>query len=91
MKRDVKLMQSIVNAGEDYQKVFSAYIKNTPQENRDPRELASLFVKQKVLLPQASELGREGQNQFLKDSTALAIGIQNVLAEDKPEQQASTQ
>ena len=91
MKRDVKLMQSIVNAGEDYQKVFSAYIKNTPQENRDPRELASLFVKQKVLLPQASELGREGQNQFLKDSTALAIGIQIVLAEDKPEQQASTQ
>ena len=86
MKRNVKLMQSTINAGENWQPIFSGYMKNTPKDQRDPRELASLFVHQRVPLLQLSEIAENSSSQLLKDSTVLAVGIENVLNKDSQQE-----
>ena len=87
VKKNAKLMESVLKAGPDGQRILEGYLKYTPKENRDPRDLAILFKNQKVDLRAIEDVATKSNSVFLKDSVGLAIGLDNVI---KKEQSSTT-
>jgi|TARA_R100000084_G_C4652837_1_gene150941 hypothetical protein len=87
VKKNAKLMESVLKAGPDGQRILEGYLKYTPKENRDPRDLAILFTNQKVDLRAIEDVATKSNSVFLKDSVGLAIGLDNVI---KKEQSSTT-
>lgn len=81
VKKNASLMQHMLRAGPDGEQILQGYLRYTPREQRDARELAGLFVNQRVDLRYVQEYADRNQSSFLKDSVALAIGLQEAIDE----------
>lgn len=88
VKSNARLMESMLKAGTSGEKILEGYLKYVPQDQRDSRDLATLFVNQRVDLRAIEGIAEKSQSQFLKDSVGLAIGLDRVinLEQDMAEQ-----
>lgn len=79
VRSNARLMESMLRAGTSGEKILEGYLKYVPQDQRDPRELATLFVNQRVDLRVIEDIAEKSQSQFMKDSVGLAIGLDRVI------------
>jgi len=79
VRSNARLMESMLRAGTSGEKILEGYLKYVPKEQRDARELATLFVNQRVDLRVIEDIAEKSQSQFMKDSVGLAIGLDRVI------------
>jgi len=77
-RRNANLAQSLIRSGPNAKGIVESYLKYTPADKRNPRDLTALLLNSKADISELKVLPI-GKSRLVSDAVALGIAIDNMM------------